>query len=36
MKEHIDTIPVNDAFNSGDECPFCYLERKAEQSTIVL
>lgn len=34
MKEHIDTIPVNEAFDSGDECPFCYLERKAEQSTI--
>ena len=34
MKEQIDTIPVNDAFASGDECPFCYLERKAEQSTI--
>lgn len=34
MKEQIDTIPVNDAFNAGDECPFCYLQRKAEQSTI--
>ena len=34
MKEHIDTIPLNDAFDSGDECPFCYLERMAEQSTI--
>ena len=34
MKESIDTIPINDAFDSGDECPFCYLERKAEQSTI--
>ena len=34
MREQIDTIPVNDAFASGDECPFCYLERKAEQSTI--
>ncbi len=34
MKEHIDTIPVNDAFASGDECPFCNLERKAEQSTV--
>ncbi len=34
MKEHIDTIPVNDAFSSGDECPFCYLERMAERSTI--
>ena len=34
MREQIDTIPINDAFDSGDECPFCYLERKAEQSTI--
>lgn len=34
MKEQIDTIPVNDAFSSEDECPFCWLERKAEQSTI--
>ncbi len=34
MREQIDTIPINDAFLSGDECPFCYLERKAEQSTI--
>ena len=34
MKEQIDTIPVNDAFLSEDECPFCWLERKAEQNTI--
>jgi len=34
MKEQIDTIPVNDAFASEDECPFCWLERKAEQSTL--
>lgn len=34
MKEQIDTIPVNEAFDAGDECPFCYLQRKAEQSTI--
>jgi len=34
MKEKLHTIPVNEAFDSGDECPFCYLERKAEQSTI--
>ena len=34
MKEQIDTIPVNDAFDSGDECPFCYLARQAEQRTI--
>ncbi|MBO5953562.1 MAG: hypothetical protein J6Q53_05540 [Oscillospiraceae bacterium] len=34
MREQIDTIPVNEAFLSGDECPFCYLERMAEQKAI--
>lgn len=34
MKEKIHTIPVNEAFQSGDECPFCYLEREAEQRAI--
>lgn len=34
MREHIDTIPVNEAFASGHECPFCYLERMAEQRAI--
>ena len=34
MREQIDTIPVNEAFASGDECPFCYLERQAEQRAI--
>ena len=34
MKEKIYTIPVNEAFQSGDECPFCYLEREAEQRAI--
>ena len=34
MREQIQTIPVNEAFQSGDECPFCWLERKAEQSAI--
>ena len=34
MKEQIHTVPVNEAFLSGDECPFCYLERKAEQSAL--
>ena len=34
MKEKIDTIPVNDGFDSGDECPFCYMERQAEQRII--
>jgi len=31
MKEHLHTIPVNEAFVSGDECPFCYLRRISEQ-----
>ena len=34
MREQIDTIPVNEAFSSGDECPFCYLQRQAEQRSI--
>jgi UDP-N-acetylmuramyl pentapeptide synthase len=34
MKEHIDTIPLHEAFESGDECPFCYLERLSEQRAI--
>lgn len=34
MKEHLHTIPVNEAFLSGDECPFCYLQREAEQRII--
>ena len=34
MREKIDTIPIIDAFDSGDECPFCYLERQAEQRAI--
>ena len=34
MKEQLHTIPVNEAFDAGDECPFCHLERRAEQSTL--
>ena len=34
MRERIDTIPLTDAFSSGDECPLCYLERQAEQRVI--
>jgi hypothetical protein len=34
MKEQIDTIPVNEAFETEDECPFCYLERLTEQKGI--
>ena len=31
MKDQIDTIPVSEAFEADGECPFCYLERQAEQ-----
>ena len=34
MREKLDTIPINDAFDSGDECPFCYLEREAEHRAV--
>lgn len=34
MKENIATIPLMDAFGANDECPFCYLEREAEQHAI--
>jgi len=31
MKEKLYTIPINDAVNAQDECPFCFIERKIEQ-----
>ena len=34
MKETIYTIPLNEAFETRDECPFCHLERMTEQRTI--
>lgn len=34
MREKLDTIPLNDAFDSGDECPFCFLEREAEHRAV--
>lgn len=34
MKEKIYTIPVNEAFDAEDECPFCFLERDTEQRVI--
>ena len=34
MKEKLYTIPLNDAFNAHDECPFCFIERKLEQNAI--
>lgn len=32
MKEKLYTIPLNDAVNANDECPFCYIERSVEQN----
>lgn len=34
VKEKLYTIELHDALVSGDECPFCYLERDLEQKAI--
>lgn len=34
MKEKLYTIPLNDAFQAEDECPFCFLERSLEQDLL--
>lgn len=34
MKVQIDTIPVHEAYETTDECPFCYLQRVTEQKAI--
>lgn len=34
MKETLYTIPLTDAFNAHDECPFCNIERKLEQDAL--
>ncbi len=34
MKEQLYTIPLNDAINAGDECPFCFVERNVEQDLL--
>lgn len=34
MREEIDTIPMNDAYDAQDECPFCYLQRRSEQAAM--
>ena len=34
MKKDISTLPLIEAFRVDDECPFCYLERAAEQHAI--
>lgn len=34
MKEQLYTIPLNDAVNENDECPFCFIERSIEQDML--
>lgn len=34
MKEKLYTIPLNDAVNLQDECPFCTIERSVEQDLL--
>lgn len=34
MKEQLYTIPLNDAVNAKDECPFCFIERNIEQDML--
>ena len=34
MKQKIETIPLIKAFEEKDECPFCCLERQAEQHAL--
>ena len=34
MKEKLYTIELTDAVKSGDECLFCWLERKLEQENL--
>ena len=34
MKEKLYTIPLNDAFKEGGECPFCNIERSLEEHTL--
>ena len=34
MNKNIATVPLTEALRAGDECPFCNLERSAEQHAI--
>lgn len=34
MKEQLYTIPLNDAVNAQDECPFCFIARSIEQDLL--
>lgn len=34
MKEQLYTIPLNEAVDAKDECPFCFIERSIEQDLL--
>lgn len=34
MQEQLYTIPLNDAVDAHDECPFCFIERSVEQDLL--
>ena len=34
MKEQLYTIPLNDAIDANDECPFCFIERSIEHDLL--
>ncbi len=34
MKEQLYTIPLNDAIDANDECPFCFIERSVERDLL--
>ncbi len=34
MKEQLYTIPLNDAVNADDECPFCFIQRSIERDLL--
>lgn len=34
MKDSIYTIPLTDAFHSGDECPFCFIHKNLQDNAI--
>lgn len=34
MKEQLYTIPLNDAMDARDECPFCFIERAVERDVM--
>ncbi|MDE6640181.1 MAG: hypothetical protein K2K63_06645, partial [Acetatifactor sp.] len=34
MKEQLYTIPLNDAIDANDECPFCFIERSIERDLL--